>query len=196
MGMVAVAVDLSGRGKSWGVEDYGGPLHQDDVLQVLSEVVTWSGVAPNRVGIISHSLGCAAVAKALCSKTRPEVLWWMDIEGPSDREIITAGGKIMEPADGHPLQDEPYWRPREASRWVGSTGVGYLRVQCQRDHAQPGEFRHAQRMLKAAATGILPWFRLNNHANGENPDKPSWLDLDEHLFHRWLCSEIQNLHAS
>jgi hypothetical protein len=196
MGMVAVAIDLSGRGQSWGVEDYGGPLHQDDVLQVLSEIVTWSGVSPNRVGVVSHSLGCAAVAKALCTETRPEVLWWMDIEGPSDREIITAGGKFMDPADGHSLQDEAYWRPREARRWVGSTGVGYLRVQCQHDHAQPGEYRHAARMLHAAASGALPWFRLNAHPERASPASPSWLDLDANQFNQWLCTEIQRLHST
>jgi hypothetical protein len=195
MGMIAVAVDLSGRGQSWGVDDFGGPLHQDDVLTTLSEMVTWSGVDPKRVGILSHSLGCAAVAKTLCVPVRPKVQWWIDVEGPSDRQIITAGGKIMEPADGHAMHDETYWNPREASRWVGKTGTGYLRVQGVRDHAQPGEFRHAQRMLAAAATGSLPWFRLNDHPVDESPTIPKWLDLDKPGFNQWLCTQIQKLHA-
>jgi len=194
MGMIAVAVDLSGRGESWGVEDYGGPIHQDDVLSTLSEMVTWSGVDPRHLGVLSHSLGCAAVAKALAAPNRPEVQWWIDVEGPSDREIITAGGKIMEPADGHLMHDETYWNPREAYRWVGEARVGYLRVQGLRDHAQPGEFRHAKRMLEVAANGSLPWFRLNEHPVDENPLVPEWLDLDKPGFNRWLCAEIQKLH--
>ena len=92
------------------------------------------------------------------------------------------------------MHDETYWNPREAYRWVGEARVGYLRVQGLRDHAQPGEFRHAKRMLEVAANGSLPWFRLNEHPVDENPLVPEWLDLDKPGFNRWLCAEIQKLH--
>ena len=120
----------------------------------------------------------------------------MDIEGPSDREIITAGGRLMEPACGHGMHDEAYWRPREAVRWVGQTGVGYLRVQTEEDHAQPGETRHATRMIQAASDGNLPWFRLNDHPIGHVPEHPDWLPASRDTLNEWILATLEQLTTS
>ena len=102
----------------------------------------------------------------------------------------------MEPASGHGMHDEAYWKPREAARWVGQTGTGYLRVQTEADHAQPGEFRHAQRMIQAAADGNLPWFRINNHEPGVVPQSPIWLPASRDKLNRWIRFEIAKLTAA
>jgi hypothetical protein len=44
-----------------------------------------------RVGVLSLSLGASAVADALAGEAGLAAIW-SDWEGPSDREIITAGG--------------------------------------------------------------------------------------------------------
>lgn len=168
-GWRALAWDPSGRGDSWGPEDYGGPEHQDDLRCVLALARSLD----ERVVVCSISLGLAMSAGALADRDLG-VLALVDWEGPCDREIITAGGTILVPALGHSLDDDTYWHPREATRHVGRLRCGYWRLQSDRDHAQPGELRHAHRMMDAAAAGSLPWFRLNEHPRGQVPSAPAW----------------------
>lgn len=187
-GCAAVVLDLSGRGKSWGVESYGGPENHQDVRAALK----WMGEAGlSRVGVLSLSLGASAAAGALASGGQAE--FWIDWEGPSDREIITYGGRRMAPAAGHGLQDDRYWYPREPVRFVGRITCPYLRFQGLHDHAQPGEFRHAERMLRAASSGTLPWFQLNDHARGEVPVRPRWIDGGNWAAHRWIRDRVREL---
>ncbi len=91
---------------------------------------------------------------------------------------------------GHGLDDEDYWRPREALRWVGQSGVPYIRYQSSRDHAQPGVTAHARRMIRAAEEGDLPWFQLNDHPRGEVPDEPRWMPVGTRAFRHWLLDWI------
>ncbi len=173
MGFVAMHFDPAGRGRSWGEEDYGGLEHQDNVRVALGHLAGLESVDAERIGVMAISLGVAmAVGGVAHLDGAVPVRWLIDWEGPCDREIICAGGRIMAPALGHSLEDEVYWRPREAVRWVGELPCGYLRIQSVRDHAQPGEVRHAARMIQAAAGGRLPWFRLNDHEPGLVPGTP------------------------
>jgi hypothetical protein len=195
LGCFVMVPSLSGRGRSWGVESYGGTENHGDVRACLRALAADPAVDPDRIGVISLSLGCAAVAGALSQGDRPPVRWWIDWEGPSDREIITAGGRRMDPAMGHGLDDERYWWPREAVRHVGRVGAPYLRYQSSRDHAQPGETRHATRMIRAAAEGSLPWFQLNDHPRGEVPPKPEWMAPGLAEARKWLQDRVRELHA-
>ena len=185
-GVTVLALDLSGRGRSSGQEDFGGPRQQADVRAALNAL----GKLVPLVGVLSLSLGCAAVAPALQGSG---VAWWIDWEGPSDREIITAGGQMMQPAMGHSLRDEGYWQDREAVRFVGQTGVPYLRYQSRRDHAQPAETRHAMRMIRAAAAGSLPWFQLNDHEPGAVPSGPRLPPGGPRAASRWICRRVEAL---
>ncbi|MFZ5477428.1 MAG: alpha/beta hydrolase family protein [Myxococcota bacterium] len=172
LGYAVLTFDPAGRGESWGAEDFGGPEHQDD----LRVAIRWMREAHARVGVLSLSLGVAAAAGALARwRDELDVSWLVDWEGPCDREIVTAGGTKMAPADGHALDDEAYWRPREAVRHVGALRCGYVRLQADPDHAQPGEVRHATRMLHAAKAGDVPWLQINDHPRGEVPPRPVWL---------------------
>ena len=58
------------------------------------------------------------MAVGAAAKPNSYAAWVIDWEGPCDREIITAGGTIMAPANGHKLTDDDYWHPREAVRQV------------------------------------------------------------------------------
>lgn len=170
LGVVCATFDPAGRGKSWGEEDYGGPEHQDQVRVVLEALQARAEVDPQRTVVVSISLGLSMAAGALASFAGP-VKALVDWEGPSDREIITAGGTRLIPALGHALDDESYWQSREGVRHVGELPCGYWRLQAERDHAQPGELRHAERMLQAAQG--LPWVRINEQEG--LPESITWL---------------------
>lgn len=175
MGLVVLHFDPAGRGDSWGTEDFGGPEHQDDLLVALRALLARKDVVPARSGVLSISLGVSMAVGALArAGDRLPISWFIDWEGPSDREVITAGGRILTPAAGHGLDDDGYWVPREAVRHVGRLSCGYFRYQGAEDHAQPGEHRHALRMVRAASCGSLPWFQLNDHPRGVVPEEPEW----------------------
>ncbi|MFT5585958.1 MAG: hypothetical protein ACI9VR_003554 [Cognaticolwellia sp.] len=170
LGVVCATFDPAGRGKSWGEEDYGGPEHQDQVRVVLQALQARPDVDAQRTVVVSISLGLSMAAGALASFKGP-VLALVDWEGPSDREVITAGGTRLLPAMGHAMDDESYWQSREGVRQVPKISCGYWRLQAERDHAQPGELRHAQRMLEAAQG--LPWVRINEQHG--LPERIEWL---------------------
>lgn len=174
LGYVVLSFDPAGRGDSWGEEDFGGPEHQDDLRRAIELCAKTEGVE-GPVGVLSLSLGLAAAVGALTRHPELPVRWLVDWEGPCDRETITAGGTRMDPAAGHGLDDDDYWRPREAVRHVGQLRCGYVRLQALPDHAQPLELRHAERMMRAAQAGSLPWFQLNDHPRGDVPARPGWL---------------------
>ena len=174
LGAVVMHFDPAGRGQSWGHEDYGGPEHQDNVVRALQTLQARTDVDPTRVGVVAISLGVAMAVGAVAHHPELGVAWLVDWEGPCDREIITSGGRIMAPADGHAMDDDAYWVPREAVRHVGKLRCGYQRIQAQVDHAQPQEHRHAERMMQAVSKGQAAWFRLNRHGRNELPTRPVW----------------------
>ncbi|MBK9371318.1 MAG: hypothetical protein IPN01_34325 [Deltaproteobacteria bacterium] len=194
MGFVVAHFDPAGRGRSWGEEDYGGPEHQDNVRVALRALAAHPQVDPTRVLVVSISLGLAMACGALADwADGPAVTALIDWEGPCDREIITAGGARLVPAMGHGLDDEFYWTPREATRHIGRLRCGYLRVQSARDHAQPGELRHAERMIQAASRGDLPWYQLNDHPVGAVPQNPEWIPPGRARANRALLRAIRRL---
>lgn len=172
LGYAVLTLDPAGRGESWGEEDFGGLEHQDDVRAAIAWLLK-DAACDGTVGVLSLSLGVAAAVGALAGSTLP-VRWLVDWEGPSDREIITAGGTILVPAAGHGLDDDTYWRPREAVRSIQRLRCGYVRLQAYPDHAQPAEVRHAERMIRAAAGGSLPFFQINDHPRNELPPRAIW----------------------
>jgi hypothetical protein len=193
-GLTVMIFDPAGRGDSWGEEDYGGPEHQDNVRAALLHLAGLPYVDPDRLGVVAISLGLAMACGALAAYADELPAGWLiDWEGPCDREIITAGGTIMAPAMGHSMKDEVYWRPREAVRHVGKLKCGYLRLQAEVDHAQPGEYRHAERMIRAASEGDLPWFKINDHPRGVVPDQVQWNPAGRGAANRELTRWVKRL---
>ncbi len=192
LGYVVLRFNPAGRGESWGEEDFGGPEHQDDVARMVAYLRGRPDVDPARVGILSISLGLSMAVGAVV-RAGAKAAWILDWEGPSDREVITSGGQQLTPANGHTMHDEVYWRPREAVRHVGKLDCGYIRLQAEHDHAQPGEVRHATRMVTAAAEGQLPWFQINDHPRGEAPPRPVWMNNGALAANRSILRKLQTL---
>lgn len=195
-GFVVLTFDPAGRGDSWGEEDYGGHEHQDNVRVALRQLAELKAADPDRLGLVSISLGLSMAAGAMAHYADEiPAKWLLDWEGPCDREIITVSGKLMAPAMGHSLKDEVYWRPREAVRHVGDITAGYMRIQADVDHAQPGEYRHAERMIRAAAApdSKVAWFRINDHPVDTLPESITWLAPGRRNANRNLTRWIKRL---
>ena len=124
MGIAALHFDPTGRGKSWGEEDFGGAEHQDLVSGLLNALMEDDRIDSKRCAIIAISLGISmAVGGAIQAKRPPAFV--LDWEGPSDREIMTSGGTRMAPAMGH-AQCDIYWHQEKRLPWP--TYPGYVRL--------------------------------------------------------------------
>ena len=64
LGYVVLSWDPAGRGGSWGVEDFGGAEHQDDLRCAIRHLAAMEGLE-GRVGVLSLSMGLVAAAGAL-----------------------------------------------------------------------------------------------------------------------------------
>jgi dipeptidyl aminopeptidase/acylaminoacyl peptidase len=195
LGVVVVTYDPSGRGQSWGPEDFGGTEHQDNVVCAVEWLRKHPKVQEQSVGLVGISLGVSSAvgaAKTLARRGNP-VAWVVDWEGPCDQRTITANQTMNAPAMGHKATDQTYWIPREAVRSVGEIEAKYWRLQADPDHAQPTELDHARRMMSAASK--LVWFRLNHHPVGEAPSKPTWLKGGPFAANRAIIKTIQSLIA-
>jgi alpha-beta hydrolase superfamily lysophospholipase len=190
LGAVVLHFDPAGRGLSWGAEDHGGDVHQDDVAVAFGYLSALPGI--DRVGIVAVSQG-SAMAIAAVARMGLDARWILDWEGPSDRDTLTACGTKMAPADGHLLDDDAYWIPREPVRHVSNLRCPYVRLQADPDHAQPGETRHAMRMIEAASSGVLPWFQINDHPRNERPPRANWLMPGVLTANRALLRKIRTL---
>ena len=193
LGYAVLTFDPAGRGESWGEEDFGGPEHQDNLRVAVHALRATPNVAS--VAVLSLSFGVVSATAALARfADELPVRWLLDWEGPSDRDIVTTGGTRLVPAAGHTLTDEDYWRPREAVRHVGGLRCAYVRLQAWPDHAQPGEVRHAERMVHAAAAGgALPWFQINDHPRRSIPPRPLWLAPGPWAANRAILRKLADL---
>lgn len=196
-GFVVVAFNPPGRGnglpgnlRSGGEEDYNGFAGQDALKAVIEYVAGLGGVDSNNLGLCTFSFGIALGAGVVGRYPELPVAWLVDMEGPSNSEIVACyycseerglGGHLSITTDPSP-ENVAWWSEREAYRFIGSFRGEYLRVQAWNDHAQPaGLHLHALQMNRAAITGGVPWLRINGSDMG-NPinelyesGEPVWL---------------------
>ncbi len=197
LGAVVLTYDPSGRGESWGPEDFGGPEHQDNAAQALRFLREQNDVDPEQAGLIGISLGITSAmggARILAEAGTP-VQWVLDWEGPCDQRTITANQTMNAPAMGHKANDRTYWAPREALTHMPHIQCGYHRLQAHPDHAQPEELDHALAMMAAAAEANLPWFTLNHEKDGVCPANPRWLAPGPLAANRAILAAIRSLLA-
>ena len=195
LGLVVLTYDPSGRGESWGPEDYGGPEHQDNAAQAIRFLHGQTNVDVSHTGLVGISLGISSAigAARLLAEADQPVDWVLDWEGPCDQGSITANQTMNAPAMGHKSSDRTYWEPREALTHVPHIQCGYHRLQAHPDHAQPEELNHAIKMITAASKANLPWFRLNNEPESQVSASPRWLAPGPLAANRAILQAIRDL---
>jgi len=161
-GYAAIQFDADGRGASQGEEDYNGFIHQDGLAALILAAGQLPGVDPDRLGVISRSYGVTMAAGALGRHPELPVRFYIDWEGPADRDDTTVGcGDENITGNWPSCTDEAFWAQREAVRFIGALRTSYLRIQSASDHVQTTN-AHAVDMVNAAVQGGVPWVRLND----------------------------------
>lgn len=193
LGCVVITYDPSGRGQSWGPEDFGGLEHQDNAACAVEWLRQHPMVQGHAIGLVGISLGISSAvgAATMLAQRGCPVDWLVDWEGPCDQQTITANQTMNAPAMGHKADDQLYWAPREAARTVSAIEAKYWRLQAHPDHAQPTELNHAHRMMSAASQ--LGWYRLNHHDVAEVPSKPIWLKGGAYAANQAILTAIKTL---
>lgn len=168
LGFLAVAFDPDGRGRSTGTENYNGFIHQDGLKAVIEYAVGLSK-SDGRVVLVSLSYGVTMATGTLSRYPRLPVVFYMDWEGPADRNDT---GGCDASGTGHlgsvaSCTDAAFWAEREAATFIKQIRVPYQRLQSKKDHAQPDN-NHALLLINNATNtayggqGVAPWTRLND----------------------------------
>lgn len=186
LGIIAVHFDLDGRGQSNGSEDYCGTIHQDGVSAIVAYIKGQPEVNTARMGLYSASYGvtCASGLLSRYSAT-VGIKFYVDWEGPANRDDTGSCGGITIGHITHDCSDEAFWSQREASTLIKGVSVPYLRIQTKVDHVQPDN-DHAILMINNATAktyggnGISSWTRVNGAENTPNTvyttnTPPIWL---------------------
>jgi dipeptidyl aminopeptidase/acylaminoacyl peptidase len=167
-GLTIIVFDPDGRGRSDGREDDNGYIHQDGLAAVIRSVATLAEVDAAQIGLVSYSYGITMAAGTLARHPDLPIQFLIDWEGPANRND-TGGCDEARTGhlQGHPCDDEDFWREREASTFALKLQVPYQRLQSEKDHAQPDNEHALLMMANATATehgghGVSPWTRLND----------------------------------
>jgi hypothetical protein len=158
--------------------DKYGPERQTNVRDVIRHVVARADVDRANVGVVSFSSGNILVAGALTrSPGDPAVKFWIDGEGPTTRHVLllnipgTMAAVPPFPDEAHQgdwmareflsasLNDEEYWKEREAFRLMRGLRCRFLRLQGEEDHVHHWYYGHAIHALNTALAGGAPWVR-------------------------------------
>lgn len=182
-GFVVVVFDPDGRGESGGTEDDNGFIHQDGLTEIIRFAATLPEVDASRIGLVSYSYGVTMATGALARYPDLAILFYLDWEGPANRN--DTGGCDADKLghlQGRPCDDEAFWSEREASTFILSINVPYLRLQSRVDHVQPDNDHALLLIANATAAeyggnGQSPWTRLNDLAPNRvyTVQTPPWL---------------------
>ena len=168
-GFAVVLFDPDSRGQSQGTEDYNGFTQQDGLAAVIEFASGLPEVDSVQMGLVSYSYGITMASGALARHPDLPIRFLIDWEGPANRDD-TGGcdgaglGHLEEVAS---CDNNNFWKEREASTFVLSLLVPYLRLQSEKDHVQP-DYDHALLLINNATStayggkGQSPWTRLNN----------------------------------
>lgn len=173
-GFTIVIFDPDGRGNSEGQEDKNGHTQQDGLAEVILTTAGLPEVDASRIGLVSYSYGVTMASGALARYPHLPVLFYIDWEGPANREYTTHDCSPDAPGIGStqgmaPCDDEAFWSEREAETFIAQIQVPYLRLQFENDHAQD-VVTHAIDMVNAAVNGTAPWVQLNDQTPNQTYD--------------------------
>jgi len=165
---ITVYFDIDGRGESTGEEDFNGYIGQDGLYAISEEVANFKSVNTENMGLISYSYGLVMASGMLARYADEQPFqWYMDWEGPSNREYVTVGCPDIEDVNSkasgaakHTCDDDEYWSEREATTFLAEITIPYQRVQGVKDHVQASN-EHAIDAINAATEGLSPWTRIN-----------------------------------
>jgi pimeloyl-ACP methyl ester carboxylesterase len=160
-GFTVIFFDPDGRGRSQGQEDLDGTIHQDGLAAVLRAAAAFPGVDPKKIGLVSYSYGVTMASGTLARYPDLPVRFFIDWEGPADRNDTTTGCQTNKQIAWPNCDDQAAWAQREALTFIAQVKVPYLRLQSEKDHVQP-DVSHAVNMVNAAIAGVSPWVRLND----------------------------------
>jgi hypothetical protein len=172
LGLRALHFSPVGRGASWGHDDFCGLEGQDSLRAALEYLHAARGVDPNRVVVLSFSLGLALAAPVLARcAARLGTHSLIDWEGPATRGAMKALGDLPPAAEAARLADpEGFWRIREPIEVIADLPCHYIRLQSEVDHATGSDGQGAAlALLRAAAQGLAASTRLN-----DNPADTTW----------------------
>lgn len=163
-GIVAVAFDPDGRGKSTGQEDFNGYKQQDGLAAIIRFTSTLPEVDAKQIGLVTYSYGITMGSGVLARYPDLPIKFLIDWEGPADRHYTTFC--CRDDGAGHikwqPSSDNAWWSEREAVNFIGTIRVPYQRIQSEKDHVQPSN-QHAIDMISEAIKRGVPWTRLNDY---------------------------------
>jgi pimeloyl-ACP methyl ester carboxylesterase len=169
-GFLVITFDADGRGRSEGVEDYNGFITQDGLAAVILAATALPGLDATRYGLVSYSYGVTAASGALARHPDLPIDFFIDWEGPVDRNYTTTGCReVNGRIDWQPCEEDAWWAEREAVNFIGQVQVPYQRIQSQSDHVQQNN-NHAIDIINAAVAGIAPWVRLNAYPQDQTYD--------------------------
>lgn len=183
LGYAVVHFDPDGRGKSAGVEDYNGTVHQEGLSAVIARAITDLLVDPGSVVVAGFCFGATMAAGALARHPELPIRLFLDWEGPANRDDVRAGASVLGWALPSESVADGWWREREESTFIKGVEAPYQRVEGTPNHLrlEPSgcldlvgrAVRRAQREGRQP-----PWTRLNGNA----PNHP-WTTADPA---RWL----------
>lgn len=168
-GHAVVAWDPRGRGESEGKEDSNGPIGQADLAALLRWAAAEPSVDPDRVVVLSRSLGGALAAGALAQHGDLDPRAWVDIESPGflQADLDHAPARNRETLEALADPDDPdWWHDRSPAEQIPGVSTPYDRVQGLPDHALGDYLGHARAMVDRAEASPAV------HYNGERVTGP------------------------
>lgn len=194
-GFVVVVFDPDGRGRSGGVEDAGGMIHQEGLAAVIRTAASLPAVDPARLGLVTYSFGITAGSGALSRHPDLPVQFLIDWEGPADRYTTGCRGP-RRGALSRSCDDDAYWSEREAATFLRELRIPYQRIQTADDHVHGADAAHAAQLVTAATSGahggsgIAPWTRLNDEPPNRVYTASSLPPLPEEAGRGWLEERV------
>lgn len=185
-GFIVVTFDPSGRGQSGGEENQYGTIDQDGLKAVIDSLDA------QHIGLVTFSYGVTMGSGMLARYPDSPVEFLIDWEGPADR---TDTGGCDKARTGHmnklaDCTDETFWAEREALTFISQIKVPYLRMQSQKDHAQP-DAAHAIKMVNTAIEGgNTDWVRINDNPVNQIYDEENTPELRADSADKTLMQDI------
>jgi hypothetical protein len=124
-----VHFDPDGRGKSGGVEDYNGSVHQEGLAAVIAQATADMPVDPGSVVVAGFCFGATMAAGALARHPELPIRLFLDWEGPVNRDDVRAGAGVLGwalPADS---ATDAWWHGREELAVLDRVEAPYQRVE-------------------------------------------------------------------